>query len=396
MVLQTQVKDWFTTCNATLTVVVVTAPALSTEMNTIGGNNEADEYFKGTDMNLYQLSWPGTWYSANITQLAGYAQPLDGLSPITSQTDAAYNKSEVFYLDPIQHVEALLYDNTHHTWSYKDITAAAGADPAKEGSPLVSLVNSFVNSIQVHYIDSAGHIHQLYSWDRTNWYGGDLTASTGALPAVSNSPLVAEINRVSNTVEVYYIGTDGHIRLLWWSSSLGWNSTDPTAMAGAPNPASGSALVSLSNTIANSVQLDYLTADHHIHELWWAPSAGWHWDDLTVYAGGVNAATGSSLTTEINTLSNTVELYYFDSNWNVKELWFNPGQWQWFSSDPMWGLGAPSAAPGSSLVSLVNTRAGTVQVHYIAPDKHVHELWWNGIWHTDDVTNNAGAINAVP
>ena len=50
-VLQTKLKDWFTTCTATMTVVVVTSPGLSTEMNTIGGNNEADEYYKGVDSN---------------------------------------------------------------------------------------------------------------------------------------------------------------------------------------------------------------------------------------------------------------------------------------------------------------------------------------------------------
>ena len=141
--------------------------------------------------------------------------------------------------------------------------------------------------------------------------------------------------------------------------------------------------------------MNYLGTDHHVYQLWWYWSSGWHAGDLTAATGAPNAASGSALATEINTIAGSVELYYFDSNWKVSELWWSPNS-GWYSSDPTWGLGAPSAAPGSSLVSLVNTRAGTVQVHYIAPDKHVHELWWNGIWHTDDVTNNAGAINAVP
>ena len=154
------------------------SPALSTEMNTVGGNYEADGYYKGTDYHLYQLSYTGLWNHADVTTLAG-APLMDLLSPIASQVDALYNKSEVFYLDSNQNIEALLFDNATKTWSHKNITAAAGAPAAKAGSPLVSLVNQYGKSIQVDYLDSAGHIHELFSRDRTTWTGGDLAFATG-------------------------------------------------------------------------------------------------------------------------------------------------------------------------------------------------------------------------
>ena len=383
-------------CGTTVTIQVVNAPALSTEMNTIGGNNEADEYYKGIDLHLYKLTYTGVWNHDDITVRSGYAPPLDVLSPIASQTDAFYNKSEVFYLDATQHIEAVLYDNSHHTWSYKDITTAAGAAPGKAGSPLVSLVDPYAQFIEVHYLDASGHIHQLFSSDRVTWHTSDLTAAiAGALPAASNSPLIGQIDSMNNSAEIYYIGTDGHVRELWWSW-FGSGSGDASGAAGAPNPASGSALVCLANTVANSVNVDYLTPDHHIHELWWAPSAGWHSDDLTTAAGGSNAAAGSSLATEINTLAGKVELYYFDSNWKVSELQFDPGTWHWYSTDPTYLTDAVNAAAGSALVSLVKTVDNTVEVHYLTPDNHIRELWWDGVWYADDFTSIVGNSPAVP
>jgi hypothetical protein len=394
-VLQTKVKDWFQTCTTTLTVVVVTSPGLSTEMNTIGGNNEADEYYKGVDSNIYQLSWPGTWQYANITALAG-APNADYLSPVVSQVDPLYNRSEAYYLDSNQNIEELYYDNAHKTWSHTNLTALAKVPAAAAGSPLVSLVNPYAKTIQLDYLDSVGHIHELWSGNRATWYGDDLTLGAGAPAAALNSSLVTEVNKVANTVEIYFLGTDNHVRELWFSpTTWQWYSSDPTAAAGAPNAANGSALVSLSNPIANTVQVDYLDSAGHIHELYW--NGTWHTNDLTAATGAPVAATGSSLATEVNTLSspNTVELYYIAHNQTVQELWFSPSPWGWNYANPSGSAGAPQAVVGSPLVSLVNTRANSVQVHYISTDNHIHEMYtWNWTtWYTDDVNNSSNDPN---
>jgi hypothetical protein len=395
VVLQTVVKDWFSYCNATLTVNVVASPGLSTEMNTIGGNNEVDEYYKGTDSHVYRLSWDGAWQYTDITTAAG-APNADYLSPVVSQVDPLYNRSEVFYLDSNQDVHELYYDygSKNPAWKDSNITLLFKLPSAEAGSPIVSLVNPYANSIQVDYLDSAGHIHEMYSFNRTTWAGNDLTVVAGALPAALNSSLVTEINKVANTVEIYFLGTDSHVRELWWAPWT-WHNSDPTAAARAPNAANGSALVSLSNPIAKTVQVDYLDSAGHIHELWW--NGTWHTDDLTAATGAPVAATGSSLATEVNTLSNpnTVELYYIAHNQTVQELWFNPTPWVWNYANPSGSAGAPQAVVGSPLVSLVNTRANSVQVHYISTDDHVHELYtWNWTtWYTDDVNNSSNDPN---
>ena len=47
------------------------------------------------------------------------------------------------------------------------------------GSPLVSLVNTRANSVQVHYISTDDHIHELYTWNWTTWYTDDVNKSSG-------------------------------------------------------------------------------------------------------------------------------------------------------------------------------------------------------------------------
>ena len=187
------------------------------------------------------------------------------------------NRSEVFYLDSSGNVEELY--NVGTAWNVTNLTNLIRVQPAGVGSPLVSLVNPYAGTIQLDYVDSAGHIHES-GGNRTKWYGDDLTLGAGAPPAAANSSLVTEVNRVANTVEIYFLGTDKHVRELWFSPlTWQWYSSDPTAAAGAPNAANGSALVSLSNPIANTVQVDYLDSAGHIHELWW--NGTWHTDDLT-------------------------------------------------------------------------------------------------------------------
>ena len=360
-------------CQTTVTVQVVTSPGLSTEMNTIGGNNKVDEYYKGTDSHVYRLSWNGSWQYTDLTAMTG-APNADYLSTVVSQVDPLNNRSEVFYLDSSGNVEELYTVGT--AWSVTKIPAAA-----VRGSALVCLVNTIARTVQVHYIDAAGHIHQLW-WNGTSWVDNDLMAGTNAPIAATGSSLATEVNTIANTVELYYIANDQTVKELWWNGT--WNTGSPSGTAKA---AVGSALVSLVNTVAHTVQVNYLDSAGHIHQLWWNGTS-WVNNDLTSGTNTPIAATGSSLATEVNMIANTVELYYIANDQTVKELWWNGA---WHTGNP--SAGAAKAAVGSPLVSLVNTIAHTVQVHYIGTDDHIHELWWNGSWYTDDVNSASNDPN---
>ena len=369
----------------------ITGP-LTTVMNTLGQQKEVDEFYVGPDLHIYQLLWNGSWHYVDLTASFG-AVPASRMTALASQIDEPYRRLEVFYVDAAQHVRELFKDAATPIWHQVDVTAISGAPPAAPGSSLVSVVNPYANSIQADYLDSSGHIHEVYSWNRLQWYTGDLTSQTSAPAAAMNSSLATELNKLANTVEIYFEGTDNHVRELWWSASSGWHNADPSASAGAPNAAVASSIVSLNNPIANTVQVDYVTPDQHIHELWW--NGTWHTTDLTLSTGGPIAATGTSLATEVNTLNNEVELYFLGNDQTVQELWWNS---VWHSADPSGSAGAPKATTGSPLVSLVNTLANSVQVHFVSTDDHVHEVYtwdWTN-WYGGDVMLDSGAPPALP
>jgi len=69
-----------------------------------------------------------------------------------------------------------------------------------------------------------------------------------------------------------------------------------------------------------------------------------------------------------------------------------------------WGVGditaitgAPNAASGSNLSTLVDALNGYVRIYYVGADQHVHELAVNsGGWGSGDITVITGSGNAMP
>ena len=369
---------------------------LSAVMNTLAQpEEEVDEFYLGFDSHIYELWWDGVWHFVDVTAAAG-APTAAPSTAIASQLDRTKGLLEVFYVDNAQHVHELYQGQPSGAWQHADVQALSNAPLAAPGTPLVSVVNPYSNSIQAAYLDSSGHIDEVYSFNRSSWFASDLTAFSIAPVAATNSSLAMEVDPLTKNVEIYFLGTDRHVRQLWWSASAaGWHTSDPTAAAGAPNAATGSALASLYDPNSNTVQVDYVGTDQHIHQLSWN-GIGWSANDLTAAATGAPiAATGSSLATNTNFYNSTVELYYIANDQTVQELSWN-GVWN--SENPSGVAGAPNATVGSPLTSVVNLVAGAVMVHYVSTDDHVHELLtydWT-YWHTKDVNNESGAPKAVP
>ncbi|MGO9903712.1 MAG: hypothetical protein ACLP0J_29520 [Solirubrobacteraceae bacterium] len=65
----------------------------------------------------------------------------------------------------------------------------------------------------VMYRDGSGHIHELW-WDSNGWHTDDLTAATGATPAVGDP--AGYVFAAQGTQHVMYRDGSGHIHELWW------------------------------------------------------------------------------------------------------------------------------------------------------------------------------------
>ena len=259
------------------------------------------------------------------------------------------------------------------------------------GSSLVSEFNPISNAVEVNYIATDQHVHQL--WFNGAWHVTDLTTDTGAPNVAAGSALVSEFNPIANpnTVELNYIGTDQHVHQFWFNGT--WHVGDLTAATGAPNVAAGSALASQFNSLENTAEVYYIGTDQHVHQFW--INGTWHAGDLTAATGASNVAAGSALASAFNPIANphTVEVNYIGTDQHVHQFWFNG---TWHVGDLTAGTGAPNAAAGSALASEFNPISNAVEVNHIGTDQHVHQFWFNGTWHVQDLTAGTGAPNAAP
>jgi hypothetical protein len=185
-----------------------------------------------------------------------------------------------------------------------------------------------------------GHIHELY-WDG-QWHHNDLTAATGA--PMAYTPPLGYAFETQRTQHVFYV-SGGDIHELWWDSN-GWHYNDLTVAASAPTHGIGD-LRSYVFAAQGTQHVFYLATgnigqggDGHVHELYW-DSGGWHHNDLTAAAGAPLASQPTG--------------YVFDAQGTQHVVY------QGLGADPYTG------------------------------DGHIHELYWDGRWHHNDLTVAARA-----
>jgi hypothetical protein len=326
-----------------------------------------------------------------FTSVSSSAQSYSSLS---NTIDTITASTDVYYLGPDQHVHELLW-HTQSPWNAADLTASANAPVAVQGSSLASHVDTITNSVEVYYIGSDQHIHELWWNTSSPWQTADVTASANAPNATLGSSLASHADTITNSVKVYYIGSDQHIHELLWNASSSWQTTDITASANAPNAELGTALTSHLNTITNSSEVYYVGSDWHIHELWWNTSSPWQTADVTASTGSLEAS-GSALTSVINRSASSVELFYIASDRHVHEFRWTPSN-GWQTTDITASAGGADTTAGTSLTTHVDTDVNSLEVYYLGWDQHVHELWQTPTsgWQTTDIAFNAGAPNGA-
>ena len=376
-------------------------------------------FYRGADQQIHHLYSNTTWFTDNPGGLTN-AQPValgSSISSFLDPTGVTTGKpagQSIFYVGTDQNVYHI-YSNTT-TWFTDDPTAMTGAILASPGSPLSSFLdptgvtNGGKSGQAIFYIGTDQHVHHFFT--DTTWHTDDPTAMTGApLAASGGKGLCSFLDATGATTggpgqAIFYIGTDQHVHHLF--SNTAWFTDDPTAMTGAPLAATGSSLscfldpngVTTGSPAGQSVF--YIGTDQHVHHLY--SNTSWHHDDLTAMTGAPSAATGSPLTSFLDPTGVTTgkpagqSIFYIATDQHVHHLYSNT---TWFTDDPTAMTGAPPAAAGSPLTSFLDPTGVTTgkpagqSIFYIATDQHVHHLYSNTTWFTDDPTAMTGAPPAT-
>lgn len=356
-----------------LEVALGVAKGITTAVDPVANTMEVD--FIGTDAHVHQFSYNGAWSQSDLSALTGAPAASTSGPGIKTIYNSLGNSMEVHFIGADQHVHTLWFTGS---WHHADLTVTTGAPLAALNSSITAAMDPIGNTEDVEYIGTDQRVHQL--WYNGTWHTTDITAASGAVAnADSSSGVNTLMNTIGNAMEVHYIGTDHHIYSLWYNGA--WHEVDHTLNDGAPLAQAGSPLTSALDTIAGTEDLEYVNTSQHVQQLWY--NGLWHPNDLTVASGAANLASNGGMHTLVNTIVNTMEVHYVGTDQHVYALWYNGA---WHSADLTITTGAPAASVASPLTSAVDTVGSTIDIEFVGTDQHVHQLWYNGLWNTTDLT----------
>ena len=179
------------------------------------------------DGHVHELWWDGDWHHHDLMDGSGF--PL-ALSEPRGYEYLADGTENVVYKGQDNHLHLLTNNGTgSNVWQHTDMTAKFGG-PAPDGAP-GAYVFGAQNTEHINYRSADGHINEYWK-DVNGWHHSDLTARTGA-PAAVDDGHTGYVFRDQLTQHVNFVSADGHIHELWWQAS-GWTHEDLTEHTGAP------------------------------------------------------------------------------------------------------------------------------------------------------------------
>ena len=167
------------------------------------------------------VGFGGSWQSADLTMLTG-APPPSG-SALAGYAWSAGGTKQAVYIDQKSHIIELFVAGGS-LWQWVDLTALTGAPLADQGS-LAGYDWPQGGTKQIAYVDSQGHVIELFVAGGSPWQWADLTALTGA-PLLHQKPLTGYAWVWGATKQVGYVDDRGHVIELYVGLSGQWRCAD--------------------------------------------------------------------------------------------------------------------------------------------------------------------------
>jgi Fungal fucose-specific lectin len=293
------------------------------------GNSNGQVVIETLTLDMPGLQVPNTFNLTELTKTENY--PPMANSQLVAYTWQKQQSLHVIYVDSQGHVREL-YRVGAGPWYTNDLSALTGYtgfNAPKNGSPVAGYVWENQGTEHVVYIAQDNSIRELY-YSGGRWYGNNLSAVTqGALPPVANSPLAAYACEYENTQHVIYFNYNGDVQELYYSD--GWKTGEALNLtAGASKPAANSALAGYAAEYERTEHVVYIDDNSVIHELYHTGSS---WlETLLLESAGSNATApreGTPLAGYAYLYGDvgTQHVIYIDSNNNVHELYREGNAW---------------------------------------------------------------------
>jgi hypothetical protein len=232
--------------------------------------------------------------------------------------------------------------------------------------------------------ERAPEVHQLeYQFASGAWRDSNLSAQVGQAALVPDQKPAAYLFRAQDTAHVIYLGfaslssQDPQIQELW-ADQNGWHANNLTRATSAPSPSPASP-IAYAAEFEQTQHVHYVGADGHLLELWWSSTDGWNWNDLTKASGAPLAQPGTSPTGFVSEAAQTQHVYFVGQDSQLHGIRWKAGHWS--PHEPLGGT--PGASTTASPVGYISDD-GFEYVSYVGLDGHVHELSLEDVWGLQD------------
>jgi hypothetical protein len=244
---------------------------------------------------VHELVVGGTaskWTHTNLSVASSAPTRASGAELCGYDWEAGSSK-QVVYFDNCGSVNEL-FRRLGQDWRYANLSEASKAPAAAHDSKLSGYQWTAGNTKQVVYLDSAGHVHELYCAVGGNWLHGPLSEMTGAQPAALGSAIVGYEWQLENCKQVVYLDAAGNVWELSLVHGSKWIHANLTSLTSAPPAVSGSPLTAFQWIYGKAKQVMYLDAAGHVHQLQIVAGGGWKHIDISDQNATV-ASKGSAL-----------------------------------------------------------------------------------------------------
>jgi hypothetical protein len=279
-------------------------------------NQQQHVNFIGADQHVHEIYYDSGWKHNDLSTLGGAPVLARASSPVDGYVTNFNQQQHVNFIGTDGHLHELVYDGS---WKHNDLTALGGAPTAAGGSSLDGYSTEFNRQQHVNFIGTDGHVHELV-YDGS-WKHNDLSQLGGApVAALANGPLSGYVTGFNKQQHVIFIGTDNRVYELVYQNS--WQHTDLLAAAGVSNLLAGAAsrLDGYSTEFNEQQHVNFVGSDGHLHELWY--SSKWQHNDLTLMSGSAVPLVGSSLAGYASGFNEQEHVMFLDSGRRVIELMY--------------------------------------------------------------------------
>jgi Fungal fucose-specific lectin len=261
--------------------------------------------------------------------------------------------------------------------------------------PMSAFFTTPNDQFHVFYIPYTGQLSQLF-YNGSNWSDIDL------IPGDSDACYVCSMSgfSVANYQYVFFADTNGEDIHQMVYNNAEWVDTDITAASGTDVAGGGTGNI-VALTTSPALHVYYTASDAHVHQLFATNGTNWQDQDLTTLTDGPGDNTISGMAA-LN-IGNFQYVYYLAPNNHLHQLFYNNSSWT--DEDLTVLTKTPPVDPYCTLSAFVVPGTKKMRVYFVSSSNdHIIQLASsnNGKWTSTDLTKKtkgaapSGQVVAFP